>query len=508
MRTRLRALSLLAALAALLLAAAPVQAAVPHQFLAKIYTEALGRAPDQTGWQGGLNHFNANGCSKATLKSWGRTVYLSTEYNNLGYDNAAKVLTLYRGILNREPDSSGFTNYYNLLNGGTPLSTLVDGLFDSAELGGLVTAICNNDSYFFGGAPVIDIPVGGGGFQGTQAQLQSQLNATPSGGTVALAQKAVIRLASTLTIPAGVTLTTTGSPTHYKYALMGRLVRDSLFNATAVKLQPGAKLKNVWVDGARGRLGFNQGSLNVQLFGGTGTTVSQCVISNTAGWSSLQALGSAEGQACGGNTIANNLVTVYSSNHNNCTWADGLSIACENATVEFNEILDATDVPIVVFRAAPAVQRSQVRNNTLVAAGNSAYGGLVADPLYSAGGTKDFTGASINNNTLWSGRGHFDIGISVGTRAWFGTASDMGTGVSFTFNTTGSQSMKVDMGIGVSGMINATVQSNTLAVQLTNPGNCPNYSVGASVSAGYASGSLQPYTDVLIQGCIGHVACP
>jgi hypothetical protein len=31
----------------------PAQAAVPHQFIAKMYTEALGRAPDQTGWQGG-----------------------------------------------------------------------------------------------------------------------------------------------------------------------------------------------------------------------------------------------------------------------------------------------------------------------------------------------------------------------------------------------------------------------------------------------------------------------
>lgn len=29
------------------------------------------------------------------------------------------MLTLYRGILDREPDSNGFNNYYDLLNGSS-----------------------------------------------------------------------------------------------------------------------------------------------------------------------------------------------------------------------------------------------------------------------------------------------------------------------------------------------------------------------------------------------------
>ncbi|HEX4956505.1 MAG TPA: DUF4214 domain-containing protein [Thermoanaerobaculia bacterium] len=501
--------------------ATPSLAAVPHQFVAKQYTEILGRIPDQGGWAGSVSHFNVNGCSKSSLKSFGRSFYSSSEFTSLGYDNAAKVLILYRAILNREPDSGGFTNYFNLLNAGTPLLTIVDAFYDSAEFGGLVSPICNKDSYGFGAAPVINLPVTTGGFQGTQAQLQATLNATPSGGTVSLAQKAVVKLTSALTVPAGVTLTTLGTPDHYHYALMGRLVRDSLFAGPSVKLMGGAKLKNVWVDDSGGRLGHSHAGQTVQLFGGAGTTVSQCVIGNPSGWSSLQTLGSAEGWPCASNQIDHNLITAYSSCHfqrascsSGCElWADGLSLACENTTAEYNETVDATDVHIVVFRAHPAVQRSQVRFNTALAAGNSSYGGIVADPLGPAGATYDFNGTSIHDNTFWSGRGHYDIGLSVGTRAWFGTNSATGTGASFTGNNTGTQRAIVDVGIGVSGMLNVTVQSNSLLSTLSNSGACPNggttVNVGASVSAGFASGSIQSYSDLLIQGCIGHATtCP
>src|SRR5215472_5512779 len=37
--------------------------AVPYQFLAKMYTEALGRAPDQPGWQAWVNYFQQNPAS-------------------------------------------------------------------------------------------------------------------------------------------------------------------------------------------------------------------------------------------------------------------------------------------------------------------------------------------------------------------------------------------------------------------------------------------------------------
>lgn len=511
---------------AITLTASAAQAATPHQFIAKAYTEILGRIPDQGGYQGGLNHFNANGCTKATLKSWGRGVFLSTEYTNLGYDNASKLLTAYRAILNREPDAGGFAFWLGQLDGGVPFINVVDSLFDSTEFNGLVTSICKaatstaDATYGFGNGAVIDLPILGSCptcFAGTtQAQLQTALNSAPAGGTVWLKQRQVIRLTSTLDIPAGKTLATINNPDHNQYANMARLVRDSSFDATMVKLVSGSKLKNVWVDGSRGRLGFTDNALNVQLYGGTNSEVSGCVISNAAGWSSLQAFGRTENQTCGSNFIRNNLITAYSSLHFGLFpgagkgWTDGLSIACENATVENNEIVDATDVPIVVFRACPAVQASQVRFNTMLNAGNSSYGGLVADALTPAfqnaacTGTPSFVGASVNNNTFWTGAGHYDIAISVGTRAWFGTSSITATGASFQNNTGGSQPVRCRTGIGVSGMLNTTVLGNTFTRTALTFGSCPSVQVGASVSQGYASGTLQAYSDVLIQGCIGH----
>lgn len=338
------------------------QAATPHQFIAKAYTEILGRIPDQPGYQGGLNHFNANGCSKATLKSWGRGVFLSTEYSNLGYDNASKLLTVYRAVLNREPDVGGFNYWLPQLNSGVPLATVVDAFFDSTEFAGLVTSICKAASstadatYGFGSAAVIDLPILGNCptcFSGTtQAQLKLALDSAPAGGTVWLKQRQVVRLTSTLNIPDGKTLSTINNPDHKHYANMARLVRDNNFTTTAVKLNNGSKLKNLWVDGSRGRLGFSNDSINVQLFGGTNTEVSGCVISNSAGWSSVQAFGSAEGLACGSNVLRDNLITAYSSLHFGLFpgagqgWTDGLSVSCENATVELNEIVDTTDVPM------------------------------------------------------------------------------------------------------------------------------------------------------------------
>jgi hypothetical protein len=62
----------------------------------------------------------ATGCNAITLANVGRSIYTSSEFAGLGYDNEAKVLAPYRGAVNREPDKAGFDNYVGQLNGGTP----------------------------------------------------------------------------------------------------------------------------------------------------------------------------------------------------------------------------------------------------------------------------------------------------------------------------------------------------------------------------------------------------
>lgn len=499
-------LSLLTILLSSSVLALPAGAVVPDQFIAKIYSEGLGRIPDQSSWKAASTDFAANGCTLTRLKNYARNVYTSGEFNGFGYDNAAKLLALYRGVLNREPDASGFNFFLNDLNSGTSWNTTVDNFLNSTEFSNLAATICSAfvTSYNWGTHPVINLPVTTTGFQGgTGAQLQALLNATPSGGTVFLAQKSVTQLTTTLVVPSGVTLATTGLPARKKYALMGRLVRSSAFNAEMVKLNSGSKLRHVWVDGTRNLpQNFVSDAINVRLYGGTGTTVENCRMDNSRGWSTLQAVG--WNIPCDSNTIRGNLVTAYSSSHLDVQWTDGLSIACGNAIVEHNEIIDATDVPIVLFRSDMESQQSQVRYNLILNAGNSAYGGLVVDPL-TGGGQFDFLGSSVHDNTMWTGsRTHWDVGISVGTRPWFGTGASCGTGASVTNNTTGIVRSLVDLGIGVSCMLNTTVLGNSLTVTHVNSSNCPTLDVVAAVSAGHASGNIQTYTDQILLQCIGH----
>ena len=502
-------------------AASLVEAAPPAQFVAKMYTEALGRAPDQDGWMGNLDFIAANGCSQATLKAAGKAFYVSGEYKNLGYDNAAKLLTAYRGVLSREPDAVGYASWLAALDNGTAFEIAIDGLFDSPEFQGKVAAICSGAPYGFGNSPAINLPVSSSGgpsvfIGGTGAQLQALLNAATPGSAVLLAQKAVVRLTAPLVIPVGVTLTTVGSPLPNQYARMGRIVRDpgtaGRFAQGAVEFRSGAALSHVWVDGQRSPHGGGAGvsdAINVFVpLGGSGMSVVNTRLSDTLGWTNLQALGSGEGQSCGGLLVASNLVTAYATSHPEGR-ADGLSSACENTTFEFNQIVDTTDVGIVVFRAGTgaAAQHSQVRFNTIVNAGNSLFAAIVADPIFLPVGIQDFMGMAVHDNTLWTGPlAHFDIGLGVGSRPWFGDIANRGTGASFVNNTTGPNLRvftRANSAIVVSGMMNAQV-ANNLRVELVDTNSCPLVFVGASVSAGWASGNIQPYTDVDFPACISH----
>ncbi len=508
-------------------------AAVPAQFIAKQFTEALGRIPNPAEWQAWVNYFGTNGCSIATLKT-ARTLYLSREYlsgvrepvvpnglplpphrraehaddSRLALDNAAKVLTLYRGLLNREPDADGYRNLLAGLNDGESWAKFVDSFINSGEFESLAERICSGIPYYFGGNPAIGIPVSGDGFQGGNGdELQALLNQAAPGSTIWLAQKSITRLTDTLVIPPGVTLSTTGLPTPRRYALMGRVVRGSNFDHAAVQLQPGAKLVSVWVDGQRGTVGFGGDKLNIHLNGGEGTTVMDSVSSNTAGGGSVLAEGT---EPCRNNMIVRNLITDYNSDHYDGTWSDGLRIACEDVLATENQIVDATDGGIVVFRVFPGMDRqhSIVRNNMILSAGNSAYGGLIFDPLFPGAGypAPDFSGASFMDNTLWSGPAtHFDIVLSVGTQGWFHDLGGfVGNGASAIGNTSGGLTIRCNAGIAIDGMLNATVFGNLFQTKLIKLSPCPSVAVGADMLNGHASGVLQTNVQTVFHSCIGH----
>jgi hypothetical protein len=505
---------------------ASAAAVIPGQWIAKIYSEGLGRAPDQGAWSNMVAFFSANGCSASTLAQKGEPIYTSAEFAGLSYDNAARLLALYRGALDREPDTSGYNYYLNLLNTGTSWASVVGDFFTSSEFVNDAGTFCTEGTYGFGAGPAIAIPLGQGCSGqfcftgGTQQQLQNMLNAAaPSHATVTLAQQVVVPITTTqtigpprqrlvgLNIPAGVTLTTAGQPGPDRYAEMGRLVRASGFGTTAstagavVEVDSGAKLENVWVDGQRtGPTNAESATVNVETAGGSGTTVSADRLSNAIGFTNLHVLGTAESLPCASSTITQNLVTAYASSHvNTGDWSDGISVGCENATVTGNTVIDATDVGIVLFRAYPADQKSTVASNTVLNAGNSAFGGIVADPLSSSPTVKpSFAGATVHNNTLWTGPGaSYGIGLSLGTAAWF-SSPNIGSGVSFTSN---SLTGNVTEGMAVSGMLNVTATGNTLNVTLGQFVSCPKAEIAVDPQLG--SGTIQqPITSVQVRHCI------
>jgi hypothetical protein len=74
--------------------ASTAAAAVPYQWLAKQYTEGLGRGPDPGGWNGYVDWFQANVCNQSNLKTKGREILTSSEFETRGYNNAQRLFIL------------------------------------------------------------------------------------------------------------------------------------------------------------------------------------------------------------------------------------------------------------------------------------------------------------------------------------------------------------------------------------------------------------------------------
>ncbi|WP_194920908.1 DUF4214 domain-containing protein [Catenulispora rubra] len=378
---------LLAASAGAAVAYSPPRAAattlIPYQFIAKTYTEGLGRVPDQAGWGIELYDFQTNGCTAQVLAGEANRVLESAEFANLNYSNPAKIEVAYRTILNREPDSAGYTFYLNYLNGGSSWASMLTYFEASPEFTNLAATICSTPDYGFGtGAPIALSPTGTG-YSGTEAGLQSLLNSTPYGGTVNLAERALIPLTSTLVVPAGVALTTYGEvpSVGQNYAELGRLARQPGWSGESVHLSGGANLNHVWVDGDRLReSGYDRLRFNIIAYGGSGTTIQYDRIGNTAGATDLELQGVSSGYPCSGAVVSHNLVDAYTSTHNATSPSDGISDGCEGSQVTGNGVVDASDVAIILFAGTATVpQASTVSGNSVVQSGHGANALLATD---------------------------------------------------------------------------------------------------------------------------------
>jgi hypothetical protein len=479
-------------------------------------------------------------------------VWRSPEFAALNYSPEARTLALYRGILNREPDPDGLKHY-----SARPLPEVVAALYSSGEFAALAKKICSAKSYYFGSDSRPPIQLGAAYPRTDQVTVETRVEQARArvDRTAYLAQGELVELTRTLVVPSGVTLATTGSPTRYQYARMGRLVRKHHDVASwgegqsdpTIRLEPGARLVGLWVDGLRnvpnrkyprddpqGRELGKQGrsASNVTAVSGAGG-VSEILSSRFDNAPAPQTLrlegGGGHGRPpCTGVNVRHNLVTAYASSQKPVEgrgdpWTDGVFTTCEKAMIEDNEVVDATDVAIIVGNDSPtAVQQSKVRNNRILAAGNSAFGALVADP-FSGNDSQphSFVGTEVTGNGMWTGdETLFDVGLAVGTRLWkfLGVDSNgnftgvwgTGTGAVFRDNYERDSTARFHITIAVSGMTNATVRGNigskaTAAVPADNPSDrCPGSAAAKHAMSEYASGDLQPMVSIpAYEGCIG-----
>jgi hypothetical protein len=81
----------------------------------------------------------------------------------------------------------------------------------------------------------------------------------------------------------------------------------------------------------------------------------------------------------------------------------------------------------------------------------------------------------------------------------------MGEGGAMFNNTSGESKINVDLGIAVSGMLDAYVQGNTLDTTHVNSSSCPGYDIAVASSVGWGSGSIQtPWVDADVNHCVFH----
>lgn len=518
---------------------------VPWQLLAKLSTEALGESPDQTRWAEDVAFFRAEGCTAAAVGDRVRRWFGSGAFTESRYPTStprwghARVIALYRGALNREVEQSTLDRLgADLERGVTAWAAVVEGVVASVELRDVVTPqACGTDgsdrwpNYGFAAThrtPVPPQPAGTVGFLGkaagqTQADLQALLR-DPAVTVVDLAPQAVVELTAPLHVPSGKTLRTAGEPGPDRYALQARLVRVRNFEYAAVVacefgdnalsqrgLVPGgcdgAHIRSVWVDGNRngpndagGRVVFAINDANVYFLGGTNSSLERSRVSNTSGWTSVFVPGpGGGGWACGDIRVAGNLVDSYSAYH---SWSvpgssDGIGVTCHDVDVVDNHVVDASDVPLIMFLASyndhrgvqNIPQRSQFVGNTVFQASNGVVGGIAFSGLANDYPTlaidADFTGSLASGNLLWSSptrEAHFDFIVTIGARMWNFTPgahplvpvarprdSHPVRGVTVVDNTSGSGSAVAQFEAAAAGAYDTRYLRNTFTQLATSP---------------------------------------
>ncbi len=469
-------------------------ASKPYQFIAKIYSECLGTIPAQSAWN--YNESNMTNTSSYFIQMI-KLFYEgaeTTEFKSLypltdSLCFQERLLPLYRGALNRDPDSSGFYYYLNLLQTGQKTWDQVVDIFTGlSEFNNLINYMIGNAQQGFpyygwdSTTPPLNINYGSNysinNFKGSENELQ-QLLYNNQGKTITLAPMTVITLTKTLEIPPYTTLATAGNPTHNHYAKMGRIVRGQVLNGDMVMLSDGSKLTNVWIDGQRTRIAVEPSYTCVKVdTTGSNIDLSSCRLTDASGWAAIYFMGARQGCSCSNDQITSNLLTGYGTDHVD-SWSGGIVAECENTLIQNNQIIDITDGGINIFASDSSGtnhQYSQVDSNMILNAGNSNYYGIDIDPEVADNGlvkgfyAADFSGTNIHDNIIWtSPDAHIDNTLAIGSHSYYLKTSDrpitIGLNGKFQNNNSGACGLTTDIATFDDGWQYDTVMSNNFNIR-------------------------------------------
>jgi hypothetical protein len=499
---------------ACLQATATPAATTPSQFIAKLYSEALGRAPNPAGWRLHHSFFAAGGCSAGRLRTAAIQFFGSAEYASRRYTAAETVLTAYRAILSREPDPSGLAHWTGRLREGAGPAKLAGEMAAGSEFRGFVQSICSGQAYRQDWGLSQAIEIGSGAWD--QARLEACIR---DEAVCSVPARTLIFLRSTVVVPPGKVLQTEGNPDRLHYARQARIVRASGDFGHLLEVQAGAVVRNIWLSGQRHlfravKATGHEVRANIWYAGVGGAPGRVTGIRSDFALVRSHIVSVGPG---GSLDVENSLFTGYTSNHTadgtNSWVTDGISQHASNGTIRGNDIIDPTDVGIVIFghgpRSGPPQATSAV-DNVIVHAGLSAYGSAGFDT------TGDcvfcvFTG-SIERNTILAGpQQHSDIMLFVGTAPWMparrtdcDSGAHCGIGARMRDNRTlpalPGRRIQVQVGLLVDGMLDATTGGNSLDVAPEPLGRC--YRGPGVIDAGTSAQGPQPLQPV--RGCIGH----
>ncbi|KAI5478380.1 hypothetical protein MNV49_005129 [Pseudohyphozyma bogoriensis] len=298
-----------------------------------------------------------------------------------------------------------------------------------------------------------------------------------AGTIVSLCPGAQISLEQTITMfAANQELSTQGYPTDGTRALL-TVVGSSSNTAMAGAIYGictgcnNITVRSIQVNGNRPALGFVSGGNALLEMGGNsaGQVVRDCHLYEPRGWSCLHGF---EGDnACASMLFQNNQVGPSGNSPNNGAqfvkrdttiyspgqWADGISMACRNSTVQGNTITDATDGGIVVFQAPGSL----IHNNTIISNTRHLLGAINAVDYVPYNGT--FTGTVVTGNTINAYSTFIKVGIAIGSQIWstvdtssYHTYDGVFSGNTFTSGPTGY----FGYAIGISGHDHAIVIDN------------------------------------------------